>query len=96
MRESIRIRRLGIQSMNIRRNQIKIAPMRGSNMPVDLLAGKIVQVEKWVSESLRCVKSRAKSKTFNVTPRKEHPLCGHPFDVYGLTLILMMSCGMMR
>ena len=81
MKESDLLNRLGIQSKNIRRNQIRIAPMRGSNMPPDLLAGKVVEVEKWVQDTLRCVKSKALPKSFNVTPRKEQPQVGHPFDV---------------
>ena len=81
MKDSDRIRRLGIESKNCRRNQIRIAPMRGSDMPPDLLAGKIVEVEKWVRDTLRCVKSGALPKTFNVTSRKEHPPVGHPFDI---------------
>ena len=82
MKDSDRISRLGIESKNFRRNQIRIAPMRGSDMPLDLLAGKIVEVEKWVRDTLRCVKSGALPKTFNVTSRKEHPPVGDPFDIF--------------
>ena len=82
MKDSDRISRLGIESKNFRRNQIRITPMRGSDMPLDLLAGKIVEVEKWVRDTLRFVKSGALPRTFNVTSRKEHPPVGDPFDIF--------------
>ena len=81
MMDSDRMSRLGIESKNIRRNQIRITPMRGSDMPPDLLAGKIVEVEKWVRDTLRCVKSGAMPKNFNVSSRKEHPPVGDPLDI---------------
>ena len=76
-----RNRRLGIEPKNSRRNQIRIAPMRGSNIPPNFLAGKIAEVEKWVRDTLRCVNSGAMPMKFNVIPRKEQPRIGDPFDV---------------
>ena len=73
--------RLGIVSENERRNQIRIAPMRGSNLSPNALSGRISEVEKWIRDTLRCVKSRNMPRTFSVTHRKEHPRDGEPFDV---------------
>ena len=74
--ENERNRRLGIETRNNLRNQIRIAPMRGSNIQPDVLAGKIVEVEKWIRDTLGGVKSSAMPKSFSVIPRKEHPLDG--------------------
>ena len=81
MSQSDRCRRLGIEPINNRRNQIRIAPMRGSDLPRNFLAGKIVEVEKWVRDTLRCVNSSAMPKTFNIIPRLEQPRIGDPFHV---------------
>ena len=48
--------RLGIDCKNYRWNQIRIAPTRGSNLGENVLSGKIKEVEKWIRETLRCVK----------------------------------------
>lgn len=79
--DSDRNKRLGIISMKSKRNQIRIAPMRGSNIPPNVLAGKVIEVEKWIRNTLICVKSQAMPISFSVFPRKEHPQSGEPFDV---------------
>ena len=56
-------------------------PMRGSNIAPNVLADKVVQVEKWVENSLRYTKSGAMPKSFTVTRSKEHPRDGEPFDI---------------
>ena len=81
LNESERNKRLGITSINNKRNIIRIAPMRGSNIQPNVLAGKVVEVEKWIKDTLRCVKSRTLPNSFSVIPKKEHPLGGEPFDV---------------
>ena len=81
MNERERNRRLGIDSRNNWRNQIRIAPMRGSNLPDKVLAGRISEVEKWIRDTLRCFKSSAMPRKFNVVPRKEHPQSAEAFDV---------------
>ena len=79
--DSDRNKRLGIISNNSKRNQIRIAPMRGSNIPPNVLAGKVIEVEKWIRDTLFCVKSKVMPISFSVLPRKEHPQGGVPFDV---------------
>ena len=81
MWEGDRERRLGIESKNNRRNHIRIAPMRGTKMPPNFLAGRINEVEKWIRNTLGCVKSAKMPKAFKVSARKEHPQVGDPFDV---------------
>ena len=76
-----RKKRLGIIPMNSKRNQIRIAPMRGSNIPPNVLAGKVIEVEKWIRDTLSSVKSHAMPISFSVLPRKELPQGGEPFDV---------------
>ena len=73
--------RLGIENKNPRWNQIRIAPMRGSNLGQNALSGKIKAVEKWIRETLRCVKSSSLPKAFSVYPTKERPQGGEPFEV---------------
>ena len=73
--------RLGIIPENEERNQIRIAPMRGSNLPSNALSGRVSEVEKWIRDTLRCVKSKNMPKTFSIFHRKEHPRGGEPFDV---------------
>ena len=73
--------RLGIDFKNHRWNQIRIAPMRGSNLGENVLSGKIKEVEKWIRETLRCVKSSYLPRAFSVYPASECPRGGEPFDV---------------
>ena len=76
-----RMNRLGIENKNHKWNQIRIAPMRGSNLGQNELSGKIKEVEKWIRETLRCVKSSSLPKVFSVYPAKERPQGGESFDV---------------
>ena len=80
-KESDRKGRLGIVSKNHKRNWIRIAPMKGSNIAPNVLADKVDQVEKWVRDSLRCTKSDSMPKSFRVIHSKEHPRGGEPFDI---------------
>ena len=73
--------RLCIGNINHKWNQIRIAPMRGSNLGQNELSGKIKEVEKWIRETLRCVKSSSLPKVFSVYPAKERPQGGESFDV---------------
>ena len=82
-KDNERLRRLGIElkNQNHKRGQIRIAPMRGSNLPPDVLITKVSAVEKWIKDTLRCVKSANMPKLINLSPEKEHPQRGEPFDV---------------
>ena len=55
--------------------------MRGSNLVENVLSGKIKEVEKWIRETLRCVKSSSLPRTFSVYPAVERPRGKEPFDV---------------
>ena len=81
LEETDRNQRLGILFKNHKRNQIRIAPMRDSKLKPNVLPGKIAEVEKWVRDTLRGVKSVAMPNTFSVTPKKEHSQGSESFDV---------------
>ena len=68
-------------SENEARNRIRIAPMRGSNLSPKALSGRVSEVEKWIRDTLGRVKSRNMPKKFSITPKREHPRGGEPFDV---------------
>ena len=46
-----------------------------------MLSGRIKEVEKWIRETLRCVKSSSLPKAFSVYPASERPRGEEPFDV---------------
>ena len=73
--------RLGIEVKNHRRNQIRIAPVKGSNMEPGLLSGRIREVEKWIKDYFSQVKSVALPRKFTIKPEVERPQIGEPFDV---------------
>ena len=73
--------RLGVEVSNIRRNQIRIAPVMGSNLGKGLLSEKILGFEKWIKDTLSQVKSAALPSEFTIQPVVENPQVGEPFDV---------------
>ena len=73
--------RLGVELSNIRRDQIRIAPVMGSNLEKGLLSEKILGFEKWIEDTLSQVKSAALPRKFAIQPVVENPQVGEPFDV---------------
>ena len=73
--------RLGIKFKNVRRHQIRIAPMKESGIQKGLLYEKISEVERWVRDTLGQATSAGLPKKFTVIPEKEKPQIGDPFDV---------------
>ena len=51
-KSSKRIRRLGLAIKNVKRNWIRIAPMKNSNIRAGLLSENISEVEWWVKDTL--------------------------------------------
>ena len=47
-----RARRLGVEPVNNRRGHIRIAPMKGCDMPKDFLSQKIDAVSKWIKNTI--------------------------------------------
>ena len=73
--------RLGIKFRNVRRHQIRIAPMKESGIQPGLLSEKVSEVERWVRDTLGQARSAGLPKKFTVIPEKEKPQIGDPFDV---------------
>ena len=76
-----RLERLGIELQNNRRAQIRIAPMKGCEMPTRFLPQKIVAVEKWIRNMLSRAKLNPKPKKFTLVKETEKPTVGDPFEV---------------
>ena len=76
-----RYRRLGIELRNNKRNHIRIAPMKGCDMPKNFLSQKIAVVERWVKNTLRQAKLSSIPARFAVVKEMEHPQDGDPFEV---------------
>ena len=76
-----RYRRLGVEPRNKRRNQIRIAPMKGCLMEESFLSGKISIVEKWIKNTLSQAKLNPTPVKFTVGKGIEQPQVGVPFEV---------------
>ena len=72
---------LGIKPKNNRRQQIRIAPMKNSGITPGLLAEKVEEVGRWIRDTLGQARSGDLPKKFIVSPEKEKPQFGDPFDV---------------
>ena len=81
MGTSERSYRLGIDLRNNKRDQIRIAPMRDSDIEPDLLSNSIKEVEKWIRNALGQARSGGLPRSFQVVSEKEKPKDGEPFDV---------------
>ena len=55
--------------------------MKGSNLGENALSEKIKEVEKWIRDTMKCVKSSSLPRAFSVYPARERPLGDEPFDV---------------
>ena len=76
-----RFRRLGIELRNNRRAHIRIAPMKGSDMPKSFLSQNINAVEKWIKNTVSQAKLNPKPANFSVVKETEKPQVGDPFEV---------------
>ena len=76
-----RFHRLGIEPQNNRRNQIRIAPMVGSNIKKGCLSEKIEYVRKWIRETLSQAKLNLTLTNFSIVEEIEKPQSGDPFEV---------------
>ena len=76
-----RYRRLGVEPRNKRRNQIRIAPMKGCSMEESFLSEKISIVEKWIKNILSQAKLNPTPVKFTVAKEIEQPQVGVPFEV---------------
>ena len=80
-KDSDRCRRLGIESWNNKRNYIRIAPMRGSDLPGSFLSQKIGVVEKWIKDTLTQATLNPTPSNMTVAKGIERPQDGDPFEV---------------
>lgn len=76
-----RFHRLGIEPQNSRRNQIRIAPMIGSDIKKGCLSEKIDYLRKWIRETLSQAKLNLTPTNFSIVKEIEKPQCGDPFEV---------------
>ena len=76
-----RFQRLGIEPQNSRRNQIRIAPMMGSDIKKGCLSEKKDWVRKWISETLTQAKLNLTPTNFSIFNEIEKPQSGDPFEV---------------
>ena len=76
-----RFHRLGIEPRNNRRNQIRIAPMMGSDIKKGCLSEKIEFVRKWICDTLSQAKLNLTLTNFSIVEEIEKPQSGDPFEV---------------
>ena len=76
-----RFLRLGIEPLNNRRAHIRIAPMKGSDMPKSFLWDNIEAVEKWIKNTMSLAKLNPVPVNFTVVREVEKPQVGDPFEV---------------
>ena len=74
-----RFHRLSIEPQNNRRNQIRIAPMMGSDIKKGCLSEKIEYVRKWIRETLSQAKLNLTLTNFSIVEEIEKPQSGDPF-----------------
>ena len=74
-------RRLGVKPLNKKRNSIRIAPMKGSNLPPGTLANKVRGIHNWITSTLQGAKLSSTHSDVIVTPSVEKPMSGDSFEV---------------
>ena len=74
-------RRLGIEPLNEKRNSIRIAPMKGSNLPPGMLAKKVQGIREWIIRTLQLAKLSSTHSDVIVTSSLEKPMNGDSFEV---------------
>ena len=74
-----RFRRLGVELLNNRRAHIRIAPMKGCDMPKSFLSQKIDAVRKWIKNVISQAKLNPTPVNFSVVEWIEKPKVGNPF-----------------
>ena len=76
-----RFRRLGVELQNNRRSHIRIAPMKGRDLPKGFLSRKIDVVRKWVKNAISKARLDPTPVKFSVDKGIEKPQLGDPFEV---------------
>ena len=76
-----RFRRLGVEPQNNKRAYIRIAPMKGCDMPKSFLSQNIEAVRKWIKNSISQAKLDPTPINFSVVKATEKPQVGDPFEV---------------
>ena len=74
-------RRFGVELQNNRRAHIRIAPMKGSDLPKGFLSQKIDAVRNWVKNAISQAKLDPTPVNFKVVKATEKPQIGDPFEV---------------
>ena len=74
-------RRLGMEPFNNRRNSIRIAPMKGSDLQIGALAEKVDCFRDWIVTTLQKAKLSSTPNDINVLPSMEKPMHGDKFEV---------------
>ena len=74
-------RRLGIEPLYRKRNSIRIAPMKGSNLPPGILAKKVQCFREWIIRTLQKAKLSSTYSNVNVLSSLEKPMKGDMFEV---------------
>ena len=74
-------RRLGIEPINNKRNSIRIAPMKGSDLQKGALAKKAECIRNWIGKTLQKAKLSSVLNDVNVLPLIEKPMIGEKFEV---------------
>ena len=76
-----RYARLGVKVWNNHRNLIRMARMKGSDFPEDLLSKNIDVIKGWIRSTLDQAKLNPLPKDFSIVNGMERPYNGDPFYV---------------
>ena len=96
MKTDERFRRLGIELRNNRRAHIRIAPMKGCDMPKSFLSQNINAVEKWIKNTVSQAKLNPIPANFSAYGNRKTSSSRSVRGFCGLSLILMKLCGMTK